>query len=311
MVKYNLCKMRAPRVLAVINPTAGRGAGFGALPAIRSMMRDAGLAWTEAIAEAPRQAWAIAEQAARDSYDIVVAMGGDGTLHEVVNGILRGRPDTPPALAVIPAGTANIFARALDLPAHPVAAARVLVNGVRRRIDVGQVHDRYFATIAGTGFDAAIVALASRWPRWIGGKPRHVAAGLVALATYRAAPARLWIDGQERTESLFLLAVANTGWYGGGVHIAPAARVDDGLLSVIYIRDVGRIEAIRVLRQSFSGTHLNHPKVAHALATEIRLDVDAPLRIQADGEDVGALPARFRCVPGALELLVPPLQTDR
>jgi len=102
MVKYNLCEMRAPRVLAVINPAAGRGAGVGALPAIRAMTSDAGLAWTETIAEAPRQAW---------------------------------------------------------------------------------THDRYFATIAGTGFDAAIVAQASRWPRWIGGKPRHVAAGLVALAT--------------------------------------------------------------------------------------------------------------------------------
>jgi diacylglycerol kinase family enzyme len=160
-------------VLAIVNPAAGRGAGERALPAIRAIAQEARVAWTEAIAEEPRQAWKIAEQAARDSYDIVVAMGGDGTLHEVVNGILRGRPDNPPALAVIPAGTANIFARALDLPAHPVAAARVLVNGVRRRIDVGQVHDRYFATIV---VPARLVPAGGRQHRLVRRRRPHRAA---------------------------------------------------------------------------------------------------------------------------------------
>lgn len=293
-------------MLAIINPTAGRGAGGRALPAIRAIVKDTPLAWTEKIAAEPRHAWAAAEQAARDAYDVVVVMGGDGTLHEVVNGLLRGRPGNPPALAVIPVGTANIFARAMDLPTDPVAAARVLLNGTRRTIDIGQVDDRYFATVAGVGFDAAVVRLASRWPRWIGGKLRHVAAGLLTLATYRAATARVWIDGAQQTESLFLLAAANTSWYGGGVHIAPLARVDDGLLSIVRIRDVGRLEAIRLLGQTFSGKHLQHRKVSHTPAREVRMDAEVPLPIQADGEEVGTLPAHFRCIPRALTLLVPP-----
>jgi len=293
-------------VLAIINPIAGRGASGRALPAIRSILTNMPLAWTEKIAQEPRRAWVAAEQAARDAYDVVVAMGGDGTLHEVLNGLLRGRPANPPALAVIPLGTANIFARAMNLPTDPVTAARVLLNGARRTIDVGQVDDRYFATVAGAGFDAAVVQTASRWPRWIGGKSRHVAAGLLTLATYRAAAARLWIDGAERHESLFLLAAANTGWYGGGVHIAPLARVDDGLLSIVCIRDLGRLEAIQLLAQTFSGRHLHHPRVSHTFAREVRVDADVPVPIQADGEEIGALPARFRCVPGALTLLVPP-----
>lgn len=299
------------RVLAIINPTSGRGAGLRAMPAIRSTVDAAKLEWTEAIAQEPRHAWALAEQAARDGYDIVVAAGGDGTVHEVVNGILRGQPEHPPALAVIPVGTANIFARALGLPAHPAAAARLLLDGTRRRIDVGQANDRYFATIAGAGFDAAVVRLASRWPRWIGGKPRHVAAGLLTLATYRATPARLWIDGREQSESLVLLAAANTEWYGGGIRIAPLARVDDGLLSVVYIREAGPLELIRLLWLAFSGRHLNQDKVAHTLAGEIRVTADTPLPMQADGEDIGSLPARFRCVPGALELLVPRAAGER
>ena len=297
--------MRAPTVLVISNPAAGRGTGLRALPAVRSALGAANLSRDEAIATEPGQAWALAERAARDGYDTVVAVGGDGTLHEVVNGVLRGRPEHPPALAVIPAGTANIFARALGLPKDLVAAARVLVDGTRRRIDAGRVNDRYFATVAGAGLDGAVVRLASRWPRWIGGKLRHVVAGLVTLATYRPAQVRLWIDGQEQTESLILLAAANTSWYGGGIHIAPLARVDDGLLSVVSIGDVGRLETIRLLRLAFSGRHLDQRQVGHALAREVRVESDTPLAIQADGENIGALPARFRCVPGALELIVP------
>jgi diacylglycerol kinase (ATP) len=248
----------------------------------------------------------LAEQAARDGCDIVVAVGGDGTLHEIVNGLMRGRPDHPPALAVIPAGTANIFARALDLPTEPAAAARVLAEGVRRRIDVGQVNDRYFTTVAGAGLDGAVVRLASRWPRWIGGKPRHAAAGLVTLAGYRAARVRVWLDGLEQAESLILLAAANTAWYGGGIHIAPAARPDDGLLSVVFIRDVGRLELLHLVRLAVSGKHLNHPRTGHAPAREVRAEADIPLPVQADGEDLGVLPARFRCVPAAIDLIVPP-----
>ncbi len=292
-------------IFAAINPVAGRGAGLRAWQAIRPMLERAGYHCAEAIAREPLDAWAMAEQAAREGCDTVVAVGGDGTLHEVLNGILRGRLHRPPALAVIPAGTANIFALALGLPKDPVASARLLLDGARRRIDAGQVNDRYFATIAGVGFDAAVVRRASGWPRWIGGKPRHVAAGFLTLATYRAAPARLWLDGRQQTGRLFLLVGANTDWYGGGVHIAPHARVDDGRLSVVWCHAVGRLEALTILLKTFSGTHLHHAGVSHIDAVEIRVDSDVPIPVQADGEDVGSAPAIIRCIPGALEVIVP------
>jgi diacylglycerol kinase (ATP) len=231
-------------------------------------------------------------------------MGGDGTLHEVVNGILRGRPHGPPPLAVVPVGTANIFARALGLPTDPLAAARLLLQGSRRRIDVGQANDRYFATIAGAGFDAAVVRAARQLPRWIEGKRRHVAAGLAALATYHPVETRLWIDGQPQTTPLFLLAAANTDWYGGGVHIAPHARVDDGRLSLVYCGAVGRLEAVGLALQTFSGRHLQHQKVKHTHAIEIRVDSELPLPVHADGEDIGSTPAIFRCIPQAIEVFV-------
>lgn len=113
----------------------------------------------EAIATRPGQAWPLAEQAARDRYDRVV--GGDGTIHEVVNGLMHGPPDRP-TLAVIPGGTANIFTRALGIPKDPEDAAHLLLTGEARRIDLGQVNERFYATVAGAGFDGEVTRQANR-----------------------------------------------------------------------------------------------------------------------------------------------------
>lgn len=297
--------MRALEVTAVINPVAGRGAGMRARRIIGTVLRDTEMRVVEAMAEAPGQAEAHAERAAREGCDIIIAAGGDGTLHEVVNGLLRGRPDRPPLLAVVPAGTANIFARALHLPTDLEEAARLIVAGACRRIDLGLVNGRYFATAAGIGFDADVVRLAARWPRWIGGKARHVLAGVLRLAAYRAVDAQIEMDGRVRAERLFLLAAANTDWYGGGIHMAPHARVDDGRLAVVCIKAVNPLQAVGLLLRAFSGRHLHHPRVGFADAEQIHVASDIPLPVHADGEYVGTTPVAIRCIRDALEVFVP------
>lgn len=250
-------------------------------------------------------AWTLAEEAAKRGYELIVSVGGDGTTHEVINGLLRGRPDQPPALAVIPLGTANDFPRALAIPKAPSAAARVLLNGIRRRIDLGQVNDRYFATIAGVGFDAEVAYQVNQWPRWFGGTALYIAGILKMLATYTPAEARIEIDGQGQTLRMFLLAAGNTNWYGGGLYMCPHARLDDGQLAIVFAGDLGKVETLALLPRVFSGTHLKHPKVTHTTAREVRVDSAVPLGIQADGELVGRVPAIFRAVPSALEVIVP------
>jgi len=292
-------------IFLIHNPTAGGRAGRQIWPVMQAALRQAHLPVVEAVAEAPQHAWALAEEAARDGYPIVAAAGGDGTVHEVVNGLLRGRPDGPPALAIIPVGTANIFVRELGLPRDPGSVVELLRRGLRRRIDLGRVNDRFFTTIAGTGFDAEVVHRSQRWPRWLGGKPRHLLAGLGTLPGYRAVGARLRMAGGERRLSLYFLAAAITGWYGGGIHIAPHARIDDGYLSIVFAGDLTAWEASTVLRWALTGDHLRHPKVGTALAEEILVDSDEPLAIHADGEDLGRGPAAFRCIPGGLEVIVP------
>jgi YegS/Rv2252/BmrU family lipid kinase len=236
---------------------------------------------------------------------VIVSVGGDGTLNEILNGLLRGRPEHPPALAVIPGGTSNVFTRGLGIPRDPVAAAGLLFHGVRRRIDVGRANDRYFAAVAGVGFDAAVTVRARRWPRWLGGVARHVGAGVQSLVSYRPAPARVTIDGEGRTLPLFFLAAANTEWYGAGIRMAPHARADDGQLAIVYGTDLRPAEAVRILWKSFSGAHLGQPKIVHAAARQVRIESDVPLPVQVDGEPLGTVPVTLRCLPAALEVLAP------
>ena len=297
-------------VFAVINPVAGRGRGYRAWSRIQPVLRATGIDLAEMLVERPGRAEEVAARAAGQGYDLVVSVGGDGTIHEVVNGILLGRPERPPVLAVIPGGTGNIFARGLGIPRDPAAAAGLLFHGVRKRVDVGWVNERYFASVAGVGFDAEIAYRAARWPRWIDGFARHIGAGLGALADFRPVEARVTIDGRTQTVPLFFLAAAITPWYGLGIRIAPHAQADDGELAVVYAMDLTRAEVVGVLLRTFSGSHLSRPKMGHASAREVHVESEIPLPVQADGEPLGRRPATFRCIPGMLEVLVPRPEPD-
>jgi YegS/Rv2252/BmrU family lipid kinase len=298
----------AGRALAVINPHAARGRSTRAWPKLRAELRHAGLLWDEVITRSPEEGMARAQRAGADGYATVISVGGDGTTHWVVNGLMRSLTTPAPALAVIPEGTANDFARCLGIPHDAAAAARVLVEGVRHRIDIGQTNDRYYATISGVGFDAEVAQLVNSWPRWIRGTTVYIAGILQQLVTYRSADTTITLDGQERTLKLFLLAAANTNWYGGGMYMAPHARVDDGLLAVVYAAYLTKLETLALLPRVFSGRHLDHPKVVHTMAREVRVESATPLAIHADGESLGTVPAVFRIVPRALDVIVPRLR---
>ena len=215
-------------------------------------------------------------------------------------------PPGRPTLAVIPGGTANIFTRALAIPQHPEDAAQLLLTGDPRRIDLGQVNGRFYATVAGAGFDGEVTAQANRWRRrWTGTKPLFVVAILKTLAWYRPVESVITLDGSAINTRAFLVTAANTPWYGGGIHIAPHARVDSGTLAVVIAQDMQGIEALQVLLRTFSGQHLQHPKVIQASAREIRVRSEHSVAVHADGESLGHTPVTFRAVPAALTVIVP------
>jgi YegS/Rv2252/BmrU family lipid kinase len=293
------------RAIAVINPLAARGRGRRAWPQIKAELLRSGLPCDEVITQSGEDGMARVQRAGADGYTTVISVGGDGTTHWAVNGLMRSLTTPAPALAVIPEGTANDFARCLGIPLKASLAARVLANGVRRRVDVGQMNDRYYATISGVGFDAEVAQRVNQWPRWIRGTTVYVAGILQQLLLYTAADTTITIDGHTQTLKMFLLAAANTNCYGGGMLMAPHAKIDDGLLAVVYASDLTKLETLAVLPRVFSGRHLEHPKVSHTLAREVRVDSKTPLAIHADGESLGTVPAVFRIIPQAIEVVVP------
>lgn len=294
------------RMYAIVNPVSRKGRASRVWPTVRTILRDGGREVVEAVSERPMHAWDLAAQAAAEGYETVVSVGGDGTNHEVVNGLLSAGSPNPPALGLIPAGTANDLARSLKVPFDPAAAARVLLDGHRHRIDVGQVNDRFYATISGVGFDAEVAQQVNQWPRYVGGTVLYIAGIIKMLVTFNPVDAEITIDGRVQSAKMFILAAANTGWYAGGMYMAPHARVDDGLLAVVWAGDLGKAETLAVLPKLFSGGHLKHPKVFHTTAREVRVTSDTPLAIHADGESVGRVPAHFRVIPHALEVIAPP-----
>lgn len=289
------------RAHAVINPLAGRGRAARAWPLARGILEEA--SWTITESRSQRRGHAV-ELAASAEAEVVIAVGGDGTAHEVANGILQSRRQA--ALGVVPIGSGNDFARALGLPRDPVDAARVIVQARPRPIDVGEVNGRYFLTIAGAGFDGEVAQQVNRWPKLLGGTATYLLGILKMLVVYEPVDSEIVVDGNLSRERLFLIAVGNTAWNAGGMWLVPAARPDDGLLHVVIAGPLTRFETLCVLPRVFSGGHLLHPKVRQAQGSVIRVASALPLAVQADGESVGRLPATFTVHPNALNVLAPP-----
>ncbi|MBM3469762.1 MAG: diacylglycerol kinase family lipid kinase [Armatimonadetes bacterium] len=288
------------RAHAIVNPVAGRNRGAQAWARAKPVLESAGWEVTESFSL--RQGYAV-ELAATSDAEVILAVGGDGTAHEVANGLLRR--SRRPVMGVLPVGTGNDFARALGLPRDPAAAAGMLLTARPKLIDVGVVNDRCFLTVAGAGFDGEVAGQVNAWPKVLGGTAMYVLGILKMLVTYRPVEVGIVIDGVADRERLFLIAVGNTAWNAGGMWMVPPARPDDGILHVVIAGPLSRIETLGVLPRVYSGRHLLHPKIRQAQGREIIVTSSTPLRVQADGETIGTLPATFRVHPGALEVLIP------
>ena len=273
----------------LVNPTAGGGrARLVALEAAR-LLRAAGHEVEVHVTTAKGEVERLAREAAGKDVRQVLVCGGDGTVHEAVNALAGTRT----ALAILPGGRGNDLAATLGVPIDPAGAVRHLLRGGVRRIDLGVVNGRRFATVAGIGFDAE-VAMRTNRGGWRGaGRLAYVGGILASLAAFRA-PRLVVTAGDARRDGRYLIcAVSNTGRYGGGVLIAPDARADDGLLDLCLIGQVSRLRLLRLLPSAYSGGHTRAREVEMLRGAVVTVESDAPLPIIADGEAVGHTPARF------------------
>jgi YegS/Rv2252/BmrU family lipid kinase len=294
------------RTLVIINPAAGKRAAPRIWQRIRGAVEQA-VTWECAVSERPDHARVLASNAAQRGFERVIALGGDGTVCEVANGLAGSRA----ALGIIPAGTGNDVSDNLAIPRDPVAAARLAAAVEPRPIDLCEIETpqrtAYFVNVAGFGFDAEAAWRVNRLPKLMGGTLPYVAGVLQTLWRYQSPRMRITIDGQQVARRVFLVAVGNCPSYAGGMRIVPRAMPNDGLLDVCLVKDLRRIEVLRIVPKLYSGGHVDHPAVEMFRCRSVTADADARVLCQADGELVGELPVRFGILPGALRCVMGPL----
>jgi YegS/Rv2252/BmrU family lipid kinase len=250
-----------------------------------------------------------ADRAAAAGDRLVIAVGGDGTVHEVVNGLLRRPGERPPRFgALLRAGTAGDLARSLPSPSRPELVPEWLTTNRWRLVDVGRVSTstgrRYFINVADAGIGAEVVRRAARGPAWAGGTVNFLAGAVISLLCHRNAWVQLRLDeGPVLRRRIRTIAVANGAYLGGGMWIAPKADVNDGMFEVVTIGDVSRWLGIRSLPMLYRGTHGRLAQVEFGRARRVEIDSEQPIGVEADGELVGSTPAVFDIVPGALEVI--------
>lgn len=292
--------------LLILNPAANAGrAGrlAGWLEATLTGIPGASLAVSRATGEAEE----LAASATERGHDRVVAIGGDGTVQEVANGLARCTD--APGLGVVPVGSGNDLARSLGLPRAPHSALAVALGPATRPLDLALARNgagdaRWFASAGGVGFDAEVAAAMVDRRVWQYGRLGYLLTTLVELRRYENRPVRLVLDDAASHEQVMLVAIANGEFYGGGMRIAPGATVDDGLLDLCVIGDVSRPAALAQLANLYRGTHVAHPKVRLARGRRLLLEGDAATRVHLDGEPFGTLPLSVEVAPGRLRVAV-------
>jgi diacylglycerol kinase (ATP) len=249
---------------------------------------------------------------------VVVAVGGDGTLNEVVNGFFRNGAPIPTStrLAMVPLGTGGDFRRTLRIPLDPRQAMDVLRNGMVRRLDAGCVTYqggdgatavRHFINIADAGLGGDVVYRVGNGTKRFGSAAYRIG-GLRALFSFKNKPMAVDIDGvQHQLEKAQQVVVANCQFFGGGMQMAPSASPTDGVFDVILIKNAGKIETVRGMNDILAGKHLDQTNPKMELMYGKRVSVTSPemVRIDVDGEAVGFLPALFEIQPGAIEFITP------
>jgi diacylglycerol kinase (ATP) len=297
----------------VVNPAAGSGRAAKLVPWIRERLdrrHDAELLVTSR----PGEAEEAAARAATDGADRVVAVGGDGTIQEVVNGILA--TTAPTAVGIVPVGSGNDLARSLGLPIDPVEAWTLAIGRVTRRIDAalavnGEGRRRWFASAGGIGFDAQVAAAMTSRRGWQSGRVGYLLTTLGELRRFDNRRLQILLDGELIERRALLVAIANGPFYGGGMRIAPDAVPDDGWLDLCVVGDVTRLTAIRELPNLYRGTHVRNPAVSLHRARRIEVSADAPTHAHLDGEPFGTLPLQIELRPACLEVASPARDAPR
>lgn len=303
--------------LFIVNPVAGSGRAHGIVPRIEAWLKEQAIEARLLETRERGHAERLAAAATDLGHDRVIAVGGDGTIQEVINGLLAsgvGTDGVPPAMAIIPAGRGNDMARSVHLPLDPMACLPIALGPTTHPFDVGLAQSadgarRYFGAAGGVGFDAAVsYTMAVRRRFWMRGEAGYFLATLNELRRYHNSELQITLvgEGEDRVvaQRFLFVAFANGPYYGGGMQICPDAETDDGWLDVCLVGDLSRLAALRELPGIYQAKHLKNPKVEIVRAHAVRIEGDPRTRAHLDGEPFGSVPVDISLLPGAVGVAV-------
>jgi diacylglycerol kinase (ATP) len=294
-----------------VNPASAGGSTGKRWPEIARRAAELGLEGDALFSEGPGHLRQLAGAAVAGGATLVVAVGGDGTVNEIVNGLGTG---CRAKLALIPRGTGTDFARTFDIPTKVDRAIAVALSGETRSIDLGRCSYRAwngsaqqaaFANVASVGMSGVIAKRVNESERGLA-KLSYLVATLSVFARWHNTPVRVSVDDETRGGLMEDVVVANCRYFAAGMKICPEADPDDGLFDVLLIGDITKRDLVLTLPKIYRGTHLPHPKAELLRGRTVTVDSDVPLPVELDGEQPGTTPVTFEILPRALRLRVPP-----
>ncbi len=291
--------------LLLVNPSSGGGRARKLLPEMERELERWQISFRTIETQSLEHGVEEARRAA-DVGEIPVVMSGDGLIGQV-GGALAG---SGASMGILPVGRGNDLARVLGIAPEPAGAVAVLAAGQEREIDVGEVNGRHFLCIASFGFDSDANRIANE-ARLVRGNLVYAYAALRAMAAWRPATFTVSVNSREsKTFKGYSVAVANSRAFGGGMFVAPHAKLDDGLFDIVVIGEMGKLRYLANLPKVFKGTHVEEDEVTElpAAGAEIRVSADRDFAVYADGEHLADLPATLRVLPRALRMIAPPAE---
>ena len=315
LLKEIAYSLRMPaRTLVIANPRSRNRATSRRLKSLEAKLRSALGPLDIECTRAPRDAERIAREGVRSGIERIIVAGGDGTLSEVVTGLLSAQLGDYAAIGLIPLGAASDFARGLGQAPDVDAAIERLAAGKTSKADAGRVtyhtDDRqevtcYFANVASFGLSGVVDELVNRTTKVFGGRMSYMIGTVRGIARYRSGPVSISVDAELVFDGpLSVAAVANGPYFGGGMQVAPNARIDDGVFDWVIVPGMSRCALLRKFPLLYRGSHIHDPQILQGRGRVIEAcGVAGPIRLDVDGESQGVLPARFELLPGAITLI--------
>jgi len=294
---YNLVM----RVAVLYNPVAGRGRSAKGIRRAMGVFQNLGAKVDLVESNSSAHLTELASKVSSEAYERIVIAGGDGTLNRVLRGLNLERT----VAGLLPLGSGDDFAQAAGIPRSITEACKVVLNGRQRLVDVATVNGVRYLGVAGLGFDSEVARYANEKIRWLRGSLLYLYATLAVIQRFQPRSIRYSVDGVVRDEEVMFVVVGNSPRYGAGVHIAPSARIDDGILDMVVISKATKWQLLSTMPLAYKGRHVMRPFVSSHRGKDFRFESPEPMDVYADGELVGHTPATIRLEPRKLRLMVP------